>query len=543
MASTARDLPVRFPALRRLLVALLLAATVLAVPAVAGTGRLDGHGAFHSSVDVVNRWRGEDRLDVIVLVEVKNADIAYKEETAGLVGRLRIEVELESQDGWVLEEKRSVRTETLSMEEAGSRTAFQIFGVLLENVPFRAGQVRCRVYDVQRTDVKLFSAQGTSGRSECSGYWEAPDSPRPARGLAVEDPLFLAHAPLMDWRPGGAGGGGLLHDYAHPARRYGLEQERLQLYVPLWPQAGGVTGDDLGLRVEVSSLDMEYAITDTVEFDAVGRAALAAGLSASLVYELDINLLPEGSFLLNLAPLGGHGRGVLAQFDVVWRLEALARSHGQLMGEGNTVFHGAQLREFLRRSPAEQEVMLKEFWAALNPDPESPVNTAYLEFQYRVAFVKRFLGGFGSRGAHDARGEVFLALGMPDEVRTERMPTNFRDQDDARIRVFEQYAPEREGAWAKGGTGSLEPSPYQTDSQGGVPMPWSHRAEQIRSTSQYRASHLNAFEYWEYDRGGRPLWESRFSGTGGLGQRFLFVDRTGAGDYVIESSNIVHGEE
>jgi hypothetical protein len=160
-----------------------------------------------------------------------------------------------------------------------------------------------------------------------------------------------------------------------------------------------------------------------------------------------------------------------------------------------------------------------------------------------VAFVRRFLGGFGEHGARDARGEVFLALGMPDEVRTERMPTNFRDQDDARIRVFEQYAPEREGAWAKGNTGSLDPSPYQSEEQGGVPMPWSSRAEQIRNQMQYRSSHLNAFEYWEYDRGGRPLWNSRFSGTGGLGQRFLFVDRNGAGEYVIESSNIVHGEE
>ena len=545
MAFFARDLPLRSPVLPSLLLAATLLATCYPVaPATAAMTRLDGMGAFHTSIDVVNRWRGEDRLDVIILVEVVNADIAYKEENGGLVGRLRVEVELESDDGWVLEEKRSLRTKALGIEQAASRTEFQIFGVLLEDVPFRSGRVRCSVFDVQQTDVKIFnSAKGVSSRSDAAGPWAAPESPRPVQGLALEDPLFLAHAPLMDWRPGGTGGGGLLHDYAHPARRYGLEQELLQLYLPIWPMAGGVTGDDLGLRVQVTSLDMEFALTDTVEFDAVGRAALAVGLPASLIYELDINLLPEGTFLLNLGPLGRQGRGVVAQFDVVWRLEALARSHAQLMGEGRTVFHGGRLREFLRRSPAEQQVMLKEFWAEANSDPESPVNEAYLEFQYRVAFVRQFLGGFGSDGAVDARGEVFLALGMPDEVQTEHMPTNFRDQDDARIRVFEQYAPEREGAWAKGNTGSLDPSPYQSGTQGGVPMPWSGRAEQIRSTqSQYRSTHLNAFEYWKYDRGGRPLWESRFSSTG-MGQRFLFVDRTGAGEYMIESSNILQGEE
>ncbi|MCP4572482.1 MAG: GWxTD domain-containing protein [bacterium] len=543
MASTARDLPERrYTWLGILLVAVSTVASILIAPAFASVTRLDGMGAFHTSIDVVNRWRSEDQLDVIVLVEVVNADLAYQVENGGYVGRLRVEVELESDDGWILEEKRPLRTKALSADQASSRTEFQIFGVLLENVPFRIGRIRCRVFDVQQTSVTVFnSARNMASRSDATGLWSAHDSPRPTAGLALEDPLFLAHAPLMDWRPGGSGGGGLLHDYAHPARRYGLEQERLQLYVPIWPQAGGVTGDDLGLRVQVTSLDMEFALTDTVEFDAVGRAALAAGLPASLIYELDINLLPEGTFLLNLAPLSRQGRGQVAQFDVVWRLEALIRSHAQVLGEGRTVFHGDDLRRFLRLSPAEQEVMLKEFWVAANPDPESPVNEAYLEFQYRIAFVRQFLGGFSSQGAEDARGEVFLALGMPDEIQTEHMPTNFRDQDDARIRVFEQYAPERAGAWAKGNSGSLDPSPY--GSSGGALMPESRSAENIRtSRSLYRSTHMNAFEFWRYDRGGSPLWESQYSNRG-MGQRFLFVDRTGAGDYIIESSNVLQGVE
>lgn len=541
MASTARDLPV-LDAVRigLLSIAILLLACAVVAPADAFMTRLDGMGAFHTSVDVINRWRSEDQLDVIVLVEVVNADIAYKTENGGLVGRLRVEVELESDDGWILEESRPLRTMPLGREQASSRTEFQIFGVLLEDVPFRSGRIRCRVFDVQQTDVQVFnSSRGVTSRSDASGLWAAPDAPRPVAGLAVEDPLFLAHAPLMDWRQGSTAGG-LLQDYAHPARRYGLEQELLQLYVPIWPQAGGVTGDDLGLRVQVTSMEMDFALTDTVEFDATGRGALAAGLPASLIYELDINLLPEGTFMLSLGPLDRQGRGQVAQFDVVWRLEALARSHSQVLGEGRTVFHGDELREFLRLSPAEQEVMLKEFWVRANPDPESPINEAYLEFQYRIAFVRQFLGGFGPQGANDARGEVFLALGMPDDIQTEHMPTNFRDQDDARIRVFEQYAPEREGAWAKGNSGSLDPSPYSSD---GTPVPPSSKAENIRTTqSLYRSTHMNAFEFWKYERGGSPLWESRFSNTG-MGQRFLFVDRTGAGDYMIESSNLLQGED
>ncbi|RKZ10900.1 hypothetical protein DRQ50_14140, partial [bacterium] len=51
-----------------------------------------GTGEFPAAVDVINRWQGEQRLDVMVLVEVVNADIGYSEEKGGLVGRLRIEV-------------------------------------------------------------------------------------------------------------------------------------------------------------------------------------------------------------------------------------------------------------------------------------------------------------------------------------------------------------------------------------------------------------------------------------------------------------------
>jgi GWxTD domain-containing protein len=191
-------------------------------------------------------------------------------------------------------------------------------------------------------------------------------------------------------------------------------------------------------------------------------------------------------------------------------------------------------------SPLEQELQLKAFWDERNPDPEEPINAVYLEFQYRLAFVRQFLGGFDEFGARDARGEVFLALGMPDEVRTGRMPQSFRDQDDARIKVFDRFAPEREGTMQRGGSGSQDVSPYNT--WDAIPQPWSHRAEKARTTTQHTSTHLQGFELWLYDRGGSSLWRSQFSATG-MGQRFLFIDRTGTGEFFLESSNIVQGEE
>jgi GWxTD domain-containing protein len=376
----------------------------------------------------------------------------------------------------------------------------------------------------------------------------AEDAPRPRRGVALEEPLYLVRAPFDTWNPDAVHdkteSDGWLHDYTHPSRRYGLQQDHLQIFVPVWPQAGGIPVDAeaVGLRVEVASLDMDFALRDTIGFDDRGRMALAAGRPAALFYELDVNLLPEGAYHLSLGPLDGEGRGSVTQFDVIWRLSALAKHRSLVLGEGRTVFAGKELDRFLKASPAEQEKLLDDFWDSLNPDPESPVNEAYLEFQYRLAYVQRFLGGFDEFGAADDRGEVFLLLGPADEIQTKRMPMNFRDQDDARIKVYEQFAPDREGAAAKGSPigGTQNINPYET--VGGVPMPYSHSAERDRETVIYSATHNFPFELWKYDNGGNPLFPNRFADRG-LNPRFLFIDQTGEGRYKLDSSNLLQPDE
>ncbi len=528
---------------------LILVSLLLPLQAGAALHPLDGGGNFHTSVDVINRWVDEDQLDVMVLIEVNNADIKFKKEEKGFVGRLRVEIRLESLDGQVITRKRQIRTPSVRESDAASRTQFQVFGVLLEDVPFREGRLDCGVYDVNRRKRGILnSARRNSASSECSTAWVAEHSPRPAAGVALEEPLFLVQAPMDAWNPATVSKhveqAGWLHDYVHPSRRYGLQEDHLQIFQPVWPQAGGVPVDyePAGLRVEVVNLGMDFALRDTVHFDRRGRQALAAGRPAALFYELDVNLLPEGAYLLSLAPLDGRGRGSLTRFDVIWRLAALGKHRGLVLGEGHTVFMGKELAHFLGSSPAEQEKLLNDFWDDLNPDPESPVNPAYLEFQYRLAYVQKFLGGFGEYGAVDERGEVFLLLGPANEIQTQRMPMNFRDQDDARIKVYQRFAPDREGTEAKGAPigGSQSINPYEA--VGGVPMPYSHSAERDRSTIVYSASHNFPFELWKYDNGGNPLFPNRFANKG-MGQRFLFIDQTGNGEYTLESSNVLQMEE
>lgn len=532
--------------------------SILALPAAAPAALLqplDGRGNFHSYVDVVNRWRDDRRLDVFVLVSVANGDIATRNEDGSLVARLRVEVTLTGPDGRTVTRTRQIRTRALNARDAASTTLRQVCGVLLTDVPFRSARIECAVYDINRKRPGMLNQlSGHEARSEAVGDWYADEGPRAASGLALDDPLFLMHAPLTAWNPESAADatetGGLLGDYVHPNRIYGIEQDRLQLVVPVWPPAGGVTdpADLAGLRLEVLSADGIFAYHDSLGFDKRGRAALEVGRPAYLFYELDVNLLPEGAYQLSLAPLGGRGRAQLSGFSVVWRLGALARQQDLVAGEGFTVFTGSERQRFLEASPTERETMLDAFWESVNPDPGKDVNPARLEFQYRIAYVQQYFGGFGPRGAFDERGEVFLLLGPPDDREREPLPLNYRDQDDARIKVYDRLTLDRPGSTAKGAAeeGSQGINPYE--SLGGIPIsgstqsPVSRTAERDRMAMVYRSGHHQGFELWKYDNGGKPLFVNRLSNKG-MGQRFLFVDRTGTGEYRIESSNIIQGDE
>lgn len=510
---------------------------------------LEGGGNFHSYFEVINRWQDDGTLDVLVLVELSNADLTYKAEERGLVGRIRMEIELVPVDGEPISVKRPFRTASLVSSEANSRTLNQVFGLIIRDVPVREGRINVHVFDVNKYRPGIWNQYKRHlRRSEGSTDWYAENSPRSAGAVALGDPLFLFLAPLQQWDPSlqshNETKGGFLFDYMHPSRRYGLEQDKLQVFIPVWPPEGGLMPSRMvpGLAVQITSMDMDFAINDTIDFDKKGQLALEAGRPSGLFYELDVNLLPQGSYRMTVAPLGGQGKGLSSGFDVVWRLDSLGRFRHLQMAEGHLVFQGSQLNEFMAASPAGRETLLDEYWDSLNPDPENPFNEVYLEFQARMAYVQRFLGGFNETGPVDDRGLVFVLLGPPDEIQREAMPMNFRDQDDAQIKVFKRFAPDREGVGSKGVSpeGGQSIDPYGT--VGGIPMPYSERAVNQINSRANSATHSFGFELWKYDQSGHSLFENQFSRST-MGSRFLFLDRTGSGDFYLESSNIVQGEE
>jgi GWxTD domain-containing protein len=290
--------------------------------------------------------------------------------------------------------------------------------------------------------------------------------------------------------------------------------------------------------VEIASDHLDFSLLDTLRLTTPVREALAAGRPTAVYYEIDAVGLPPGEFRLGIAPLDTAGRGLLTGFDVVWSLQLLARSTDDLLGEGRLVLFGDRLDAFLVAPRVEQERMLDEFWQELDPTPEDPYNEAYAEFRRRAAHVTAFYGGFDEYGARDPRGRIYMLLGEPSSIHAESMPMNEEDLNDARIMVYERYAPERPGSTAKDGAqGTLYYNVFTRSYQGAgyIPLPYSYLADK-NIKAKVTSPDTRRFELWRYDDGGDQLFLNSYTGQG-QGLRFLFVDKTGRGDYVLDSDN------
>ncbi|HOX26745.1 MAG TPA: GWxTD domain-containing protein [Candidatus Krumholzibacteria bacterium] len=523
----------------------------LSLAGVASAGWLrpvEGAGNFYSTCDLVTLPNAGEGIDVVALVRVPHREVTFENEAGSYRARLRATATLVAPTGEEVTTQSTLRLTARSEAEAGSPTLSQVFTVVLAEVPFTSGRFSLQLEDLNRRRPGLvYLGTGERAFSLAAADWDAPPG-RPSRGLSIGDAVYLAHAPIRAWsatgRPAvpGQGAGGPW-DFINPARRYGLEAEALQVYFTVAPPElveDRRRASARDLRLEIVSDHLDFGLVDTLSLTDPVRAALAAGNPAAVYWEMNAAGLPPGSFRLGIAPLDSVGRGLLTGFDVVWSLQQLARRTEDLLGEGRTVLSAEQLERFEAAPRVEQEAMLDEFWDALDPTPEDPYNEAYVEFRSRVAHVRAYYGGFDDQGAVDARGRIYLLLGAPDGIREEPVPMNEKDLEDARVLVYERYAPERLGSTVKSGDPHLHEGFSVMRGNytviGAIPMPYSYMAD-VDIRAHKTAADTRTFQLWQYDDAGRQLFPNQYSDHGG-GLRFLFVDRTGQGEFVLESDNV-----
>jgi len=460
---------------------------------------------------------------------VANREIVYEQDDGGVLrGKLSITAEIVGDDGSRFDRSAEIDLRAHDEAEAGSPTMFQVFTLTMPGVTAATGRFQCVILDQNRTRPGLLNlVKENRARSELAGDWYAEVPRLDADGLLLRPPVFLARAPhlpaLEEGRPLGEPETSPIAGYIHPIRRYGIENETLQVYFEVEPVgASRAEAAQEELFLQILAKDLDFALRDTLRLDLSREELLAGGGVAGVLYELDVNQLPPGVYQLSCMPLDGSGNSWVAEFDVFWSLSSLNRQADEMRGEGLTVLTGDRLQAFKDASQSEREAILADFWAELDPDPATSFNEVRMEFLSRVSYVRTYLGGFGRQGALDDRGQTFLLLGAPDEIQQQVLPANPKDQEDAVTRVYDGYAPVREGAWAKG--------------EDAIRMSSVHQARREIDARRGGVGRDKGFELWIYNDKGQELFPNVYSGRQ-RGLRFLFVDRLGYGRFILQTTN------
>jgi len=506
---------------------------VFGVPGEAGAALVrppEGRGDFESVMDMVTQPHPDGTSSLVLLFSVPNAGLMWRAAADGTWrSQLRVETTFRPVAGPVRRRAATIPLRTGSLQESRSRLGRQVFTLRLDGISAETGHLTCVLENPRPTGERPRTGAETPPPrvSTIEARWVAARPDCSAPSLWIHDPLFLSGAPHVTDGHGGSVTPGAhdsgLQPYLHPGRRYGLGAEWLQVSFDV--EAVGADTAQAGrlprhLLLQLTGVQQPLSLRDTLTVIDDPVRFVARGGVATIAWELDVNQLPSGSYRLSCAPLDGPGNSWLAEFDVLWSLSELTAPSLQGDVVALVVLPDALRREYLGAGPARRRGILARFWQQHDPDPDTRINEAELEFRRRMVYVARYLGGFGKRGPVDDRGLIYLLLGEPDQVQSDEIPLNGENLDNAIGRVFDGFLPRRSGVAYRG----LEDQD-----------PVSLQAERERRALAGTPRELHAFEMWIYDGNGRPLFPNPYQGDA-AGTRFLFL-ANGGGVYKLELSN------
>jgi len=496
---------------------------------------LESEGEIAAVLDVHDRPGDDGGMDLVLMFAVPNRELAFSEDGGGRHrGRIAVDVDLVQPDGSTLTRHEEMIVTALHADDVSSGVALQTLSLNLGNVTAPYATLTCTLTDVAASRVVSRGEAPRPPRAEFRGVWVSPEAVSEVAGLYLHDPLFVAGAPL-GMLPEGLEDlpplqRQLIADHLHPTRRYGLEQDRLQVIFDVEAATRGseaprVMPTELMIQVLAKELDLAYRDTIVVMDDP--HAFIASGGRATVSWELDVSDLPPGSYQLSCAPLDGLANAWVNEFDVIWSMEALTRPRDELLLVGFLVLTDDELDRFERAGAVEQEAILARFWQENDPDPATRINEAEIEFRERMNYVRLNLGGFGRRRPMDDRADVYLMLGPPDEIEKQVVPINSDSFEDAMSKVFNAYIPIHQGLIAESDNENRKN--FDTANT-------SIQAERKKRAMATSPERVKAFELWTYKGSGHSLFPNQYSSLA-IGMRFLFLARLSEGTYHLESTN------
>lgn len=281
----------------------------------------------------------------------------------------------------------------------------------------------------------------------------------------------------------------------NPSRSYGLLQTRLTAYYEVYdlrPLPGPHTYF-VGHELVDPRGKTVHTPPDTVE---------ATSGEWVKVISFDLSRFATGEWLMRTV-VQHAGTGVTATsertFNVLWKGKYWDMSEQDVLDEARVLFREEEYERFRSMSAGDRAQYMEQFWMDADHSPNSGRNELREEFQRRVRYANRHYKS-QRKGMLTDRGRLYIRFGEPDEVQREVMPTQNKQLD----RQVEDLTDENI-------SGSMLATHDEFDTR--------------------------PYEIWIYTRQGSPLFPEREKTTSNTGLRFVFVDETGTGFFVLRYSS------
>jgi len=459
------------------------------------------HGDIAFSADIVTFYEGPDKNTEEVNCTLSNDQIRFVERDGAYVGRLRYKVSFVDQDQRTAKSsEKTVEVQAASAKEAQDRGFIQ---VLQSQVTVPPGKYTATV-EIQdlnarkKTLLSFFLRRHRTGRVQI-----AVDSARFGdQQLALSDIEFgrsVRQTTSGVFQKSG------YEVVPNAERRYGIMLSEMSVFFEVYDLRGGVRNDSLMATYSIVNREGMTMFSSQSPMTLHGTKSGATAL-------FDIASLASGSYMLTVTvrDLASEAQATSERkFDIVWSKLSWGKTDTERVEDLTYIFTEKEMKEFKALSVGEQEKYLVDFWARLDPTPETRDNEAMIEHYRRVAYADEHFGTAGTRGALTDRGRIYIKYGPPDDIQSFYSDYEFvRDKQE------------------------IEGSSVPNDPFARVGLKASQEADETSSDQRGGSSvHGKPYETWTYDGPGNPVrpLSARVPSSSRL--QFMFADEKGVGDF------------
>lgn len=390
--------------------------------------------------------------------------------------------------------------------EAGRRFGFRVFGPEIAASSDYAQLLVFREPLDPRTRFVEVTVEDLNARKRGLLYMFTGKRKNGEAYAALTPPPFLGHEfGISDiqfaWEVRKEEGGNFekqgLNVIPNPSRSYGLLQPRLTAYYEVYDHRTPEPADHTYVvhhELVGPSGDVVTASPDTVT---------TSGGEWVKVTTFDLSKLATGKHILRAVvvhPATGDSAVSARAFSVLWKNQFWEMTEQDLLDEARVLFREDEYDRFRNMTAGDRAQYVDQFWADQDPTPISARNELREEFLRRVAYANRYFSD-QKKGMLTDRGRIYIRFGEPDEVQREVLPTQRESQLGGQVRDLTE----------ENISGSMLTNKDVVDTR--------------------------PYEIWDYTRQGEPLFPERERTTSVTGLRFVFIDETGTGHYVLRYSS------